>query len=125
MGILGNLLFRGGADENTGIPILVEHGALIIDTRTADEFAAGHIEGAINLPYNVIGNAIKDHEPLHTRSIIVYCHSGARSAAAKKNVGQSRLYPCCQRWRVAPYETRAWPIDFCGRLHFYANLPSS
>ncbi len=89
MGLLGNLLFRGGADASIDIAELVKDGALIIDTRSADEFAGGHIDGAVNIPYDVIGNVIEKHEPNHARSIIVYCHSGARSAAARKSLMQA------------------------------------
>lgn len=86
MGILGNFVFRGGADKDVDIPALVKNGALIIDTRTADEFSGGHIDGAIHIPYDVIGNIIEKHEPDKSRSIIVYCHSGMRSGAAKKTL---------------------------------------
>ncbi len=94
MGLLGNLLLRGGADKNIDIASLVKDGALIIDTRTPAEFAAGHIKGAINIPYDAIGKSIEGHEPLHSKPIIVYCHSGARSAAAKKSlegIGYTRV----------------------------------
>ncbi len=34
------------------LPALLEEGALVIDTRTADAFAAGHVPGTINIPLN-------------------------------------------------------------------------
>jgi len=86
MGILGNLFLRGGADKGIDIPGLVKSGALVIDTRTAHEFAGGHIEGAINLPHDMIGNTIEQHETDKSKAIIVYCHSGMRSAAAEKTL---------------------------------------
>lgn len=89
MSLLGNLLFRGGADKDVDIPVLIKNGALIIDTRSASEFAGGHIEGAINLPYDTISNVIEKHETDRSRSIIVYCHSGARSGIAKKQLEQA------------------------------------
>lgn len=86
MSFLGNLLFRGGAHKDLDLPALIRNGALVIDTRTAGEFAGGHIEGAINIPYDMIGNVIEKHEPEKSTTIIVYCHSGARSAAARKSL---------------------------------------
>ncbi len=86
MSLLGNLVFRGGADKGIDIPKRIEDGALVIDARTAGEFSGGHIEGAINIPYDVIGHVIGKHEADKSRSIIVYCHSGARSALAKKTL---------------------------------------
>ena len=84
--ILANMLFRGGADKDIDIPTLVKNGALVIDTRTAGEYAGGHIEGAINIPYEIIGNVIEKYESDTSRPIVVYCQSGGRSAAAKKQL---------------------------------------
>jgi phage shock protein E len=84
MGILTNLLFGGGADKDADIPALIRDGALVIDVRTAGEFSGGHIEGAINIPHNVISREIEKHETGKAKAIIVYCRSGARSTVAKK-----------------------------------------
>ena len=58
----------------------------MIDVRTVGEFSGGHIEGAINIPYDVISHEIGKHEIDKAKSIIVYCKSGARSAAARKSL---------------------------------------
>jgi len=84
VGFLAKLLLRGKADRNADIPGLVKNGALVIDTRTIDEFSQGHIEGALNIPYNAIVAKIGAHTEDKSRQIIVYCHSGARSGAAKR-----------------------------------------
>ena len=86
MSIIGNMLFRGGADKGIDIPALIKNGALVIDTRTPGEFAGGHIEGAVNMPYDIIGNVIEKYEADKSRPIIAYCHSGARSASAKNSL---------------------------------------
>jgi rhodanese-related sulfurtransferase len=83
MGLLANLLLRGGADKGADIPQLVKDGALLVDTRTAGEFNGGHIEGAINIPYDIISNVIGQHTADKSKAIVVYCHSGARSGSAK------------------------------------------
>lgn len=84
MGILANLLFGGGADNDADIPTLIKNGALVIDVRTAGEFSGGHIEGAINISHNVISRDIAQHEKNKANTVIVYCHSGARSGSAKR-----------------------------------------
>lgn len=61
---------------------LIKDGALLIDVRSPGEFAEGHIEGALNIPYNAIVEEI--NEANKDRAIIVYCYSGSRSGAAKK-----------------------------------------
>lgn len=83
MGILANLLFGGGADKDVDIKAMVESGALVVDTRSPGEFSHGHIEGAFNIPYNVIAGKIGALTEDKSKPIIVYCHSGARSGAAK------------------------------------------
>ena len=47
----------------------------IVDVRTEREFAAGHVPGAINVPFHRVGELIADPaEPL-----IVYCGHGPRA----------------------------------------------
>jgi rhodanese-related sulfurtransferase len=55
---------------------------LILDVRTKKEFDAGHFSTAINIPHDQIANRLKELEPYRTKQIIVYCHSGNRSAIA-------------------------------------------
>jgi phage shock protein E len=86
MGFLANLLFGRKTDSTPDIPALIKDGALVIDVRSADEFSGGHIDGSINIPHNVISRDIASHAKDKTKPIIVYCHSGMRSAAAKKEL---------------------------------------
>ncbi len=39
---------------------LVDHGALLIDVRTPNEFNQGHVKGAANLPLNTVNTAFAD-----------------------------------------------------------------
>lgn len=58
--------------------------AAIIDVRTPEEFSAGHIDGAINIPVDRIGQGIQSIKGLKKDSpILVYCRSGRRSAMAR------------------------------------------
>jgi phage shock protein E len=55
----------------------------VIDVRTSQEYASGHIQGAINIPLAQLGSGIKDIPGLHKDSrILLYCVSGRRSAQA-------------------------------------------
>lgn len=88
--------------------------SVIIDVRTAQEFAAGHIDGAVNIPYEQIGQGIQSLKGLTKDSaILVYCRSGRRSAVARATLEQqgytrildggaidtlaSKLKPCAER----------------------------
>ncbi|HJE51174.1 MAG TPA: rhodanese-like domain-containing protein [Tessaracoccus flavescens] len=60
-----------------------EASAVLLDVRTPEEFAAGHIPGAINI--NVEGDFASGIASLDKSApYAVYCRSGNRSAAAMK-----------------------------------------
>lgn len=61
---------------------LMAAGAVLVDVRTAGEFSAGHIEGALWLPLDRIGQDIARVVPDTARPLVLYCRSGARSAQA-------------------------------------------
>jgi len=56
--------------------------AIIIDVRTTEEFAAGHLDGAVN--YNVEDGTLEQALPSldPNANYVVYCRSGRRSAIA-------------------------------------------
>lgn len=70
--------------------------AVIIDVRTAEEFATGHLEGAVNIPFDQIGKGIYAIKSASKNSpILIYCRSGRRSAIAVKSleqIGFQRVY---------------------------------
>ncbi len=60
---------------------LVEAGALLLDVRTAAEFAGGHLPAAVNIPVGELGGKLEKLAP-KDRAVVVYCASGVRSAVA-------------------------------------------
>lgn len=56
---------------------------IIIDNRTAEEFADGHLVDAILLPYDEIEKKIAAVAPDKNAMIKLYCRSGRRSGIAK------------------------------------------
>ena len=63
-----------------------ETGYIILDVRRVDEFAAGHIPGAINIPNESIGTDAIPELPDKDQLILVYCRSGNRSKQASKKL---------------------------------------
>ncbi|MGB9428820.1 MAG: rhodanese-like domain-containing protein [Gammaproteobacteria bacterium] len=57
---------------------------LIVDVREAEEYAAGHIPGAVNIPRGVLEFKIDQFPALHDRNreIVLQCQGGGRSALA-------------------------------------------
>ncbi|MEI6890624.1 MAG: rhodanese-like domain-containing protein [Pontiella sp.] len=72
--------------SKTDLPQRIQDGALLIDARSPMEFSGGHIDGAINLPHDIIGQEIKTHAAAKNRSMVVYCQSGGRSQMAVKTL---------------------------------------
>ena len=81
MGLLSRL-FSGG--PKIDIQKLLADGALLIDARSPDEYAGGHIDGAANIPHDRAAARIGELEADQSRTIVVYCHSGGRSAMAAR-----------------------------------------
>ena len=63
-----------------------ESGYIILDVRRPDEFAAGHIPNAINVPNETIGMAEIPELPDKNQLIMVYCRSGRRSKEAAEKL---------------------------------------
>ena len=59
-----------------------EENYIILDVRTHEEFAAGHIPGAIVIPNETIGTEEISQLPDKDQLIMVYCRSGNRSKQA-------------------------------------------
>ena len=53
-------------------------GAVLLDVRTPEEYAAGHVPGSRNIPLDRISGARLDKGA----PLFVYCRSGARSGQA-------------------------------------------
>jgi rhodanese-related sulfurtransferase len=73
---------------------LKKDGAIILDVRTKDEFAGGHIKGSVNISVDQLPHQLgklKDKQ----KTIITCCASGMRSASAKgilKSNGYQNVY---------------------------------
>lgn len=63
-----------------------EKDYVIIDARTEEEFAEGHIENAILIPEYEIANRAEKELPNKEQLILVYCRSGRRSKIASEEL---------------------------------------
>lgn len=72
---------------NEAVKIIEEEsGYIILDVRRPDEFAAGHIPNAINIPNENIGTTEIPELPNKEQMILVYCRSGRRSKEASEKL---------------------------------------
>lgn len=100
-------LVKMQADKNSRV--------FVLDVRTPQEFAAGHVPGAVNIPYDQVpshlGEIPKDDE------IVLYCHSGRRAGLAAEELAANgytklaHLEGDMQGWQKAgrPVDTLAEP----------------
>lgn len=56
---------------------------LILDVRTPEEYSAGHISGAINIPHNNLTDRIDELSEYKDEKIVVHCQSGRRAGLAE------------------------------------------
>ena len=63
-----------------------EEDYLIVDVRTYEEFAQGHIPGALNVPNESIGKEPPLLLPDKNQLIMIYCRSGNRSRQASQKL---------------------------------------
>lgn len=70
------------ADNNAFAAQMKNENAVILDVRTPEEYAAGHIPNAILINYNAPDFAARIDSLSKSKSYLVYCAAGGRSAKA-------------------------------------------
>jgi phage shock protein E len=73
----------------------LQQGALVVDVRTAEEFGAGHVEGAVNIPLDELQEALPRRVPDKQQVLLLHCLSGGRSGIAQrrlKALGYANVY---------------------------------
>jgi len=106
--LIGIVLLSGGALvahtlQRTGEKVsalqatqIINQGkTLILDVRTAEEFAAGHIRDAKNIPLKELKTRVVELEKFKAKPVIVVCEKGVRSAKATaqlKKEGYAEAY---------------------------------
>lgn len=87
---------------------------LLVDVREADEYARGHLPGALLVPRGTLegaaDRAYRTHLPrldeARERNVVLYCQNGARSALAAdtlQQMGFTRVYHLaggCELWEA-------------------------
>ena len=82
----GQTAFRRVTGDEAQKMMESETGYLIVDVRTPQEYAEGHIPHAINVPLDTIGTNPPAELPDKAQMIFVYCRSGKRSHDAAQKL---------------------------------------
>ena len=85
--------FAAGIEQARSTP-----KAVLLDVRTVQEYAGGHVPGSINLPLDRLDSiGINKSDP-----VFVYCQSGARSGQAGRYL-QAKGYTVTNIGGIADY----------------------
>lgn len=68
------------------LPVLATAKTFLIDVRTPQEYAEGHLKGALNLDHASIAQRIAQAGVGKEDEVILYCRSGRRSALAHEDL---------------------------------------
>jgi rhodanese-related sulfurtransferase len=90
-------LQRGGSRVSLlqATQLLNQGKSVVLDIRSPDEFAAGHIRDARHIPLKELKSRISELDKFKSKSVIVVCSSGsqsARAASVLKGAGFNEVY---------------------------------
>jgi rhodanese-related sulfurtransferase len=83
---------------------------VVIDVRTAAEFASGHVPGAVNIPFDEVADRIGEVEAPH--GVALYCMVGPRARkgeAALLAAGYDRVFHL--EGGLAAWQEAGLPVD--------------
>ena len=80
--------YRSITMENAVVMMMMEQNYILLDVRTAEEYAEGHIPGAINIPNEDISDKRIKELPDKGQLIMVYCRTGRRSKEAAEKLAK-------------------------------------
>ena len=72
--------------ELSNVPTELPDGVVVLDVREPEEWAAGHIEGAVHIPLGTLPVRLQDLPD--AQQFLVVCKVGGRSAQATMYLGQ-------------------------------------
>ncbi len=62
---------------------------VVLDVRNAEDFAGGHIRGALNIPLADLPKRVGELEKSRSKNVIVVCQAGVNSARAGAQLGKA------------------------------------
>jgi rhodanese-related sulfurtransferase len=90
-GLIATLVASTALAADAPLPVMTQDAFLaslkadaqalfVLDVRTPDEYAAGYVPGAVNIPHDQLASRLA--EVPKDREVVVYCRSGRRSEIA-------------------------------------------
>jgi len=87
---------------------------LVIDVRSAEEYAAGHVPGAVNIPHDQVASRLA--EIPKDKEVVLYCRSGRRSGLAAETL-EANGYKNLQLMQgdMPGWEKAGLPVEVAGQ----------
>ena len=89
MGLMSMNLKLWAQSSGAGLQNMVRKGAFLVDVRTPQEFAQGHVQGSVNIPLDQVQSNLSQFKG--KKNIVVFCRSGNRSTQAKFILDQNGI----------------------------------
>ncbi len=95
---------------------LINGGALVLDVRSADEFAAGHITAARNIAVDDLATRAGDIEKFKAKPVLVSCMNGprgSRAAGILRKLGFEQVFNL--QGGLAAWQREHFPLEKSGK----------
>ena len=90
---------------------LMNQGAIVLDVRSAEAFAAGHIRGARNIPAERLAAGLDSLKRLKDKPVIVYCERGVSATGAMRALTQQGFAKVAKlRGGLSAWRTEHLPV---------------
>ena len=102
----------GGLSPDAAVMLINREKAVVVDVCEAEEFAAGHMGGAKNVPLNQMEDKLTAAVKNKTLPLILVCQTGARSARAvaiAKKLGYENTQS--MQGGLKAWQTAALPLE--------------
>ncbi|WP_440874770.1 rhodanese-like domain-containing protein [Thalassotalea sp. PLHSN55] len=80
---------------------------VVLDVRSAEEYAQGHIKGAINISHNNMAEQYHKLSQFKDKTLVVYCRSGRRAGIAEAILAEKGF----TRIRHLSGDMKAWQAE--------------
>ncbi len=95
------------ADYQTQFGAGAEH--LLLDVRTPEEFASGHIAGAVNISVEQLAGRLS--EVPQDKPVVLYCRSGNRSGQAAQILEQAGYTQIYDLGGIVAWAEQGYPVE--------------
>lgn len=86
-------------------------GVVWVDVRSAEEFATGHVAGAINIPHDQMAARWGELVAYRDRPVALYCRSGRRSGLALQVLRARGFEEATNEGGLAALAARGLPLE--------------